>query len=448
MAVPSVARRASSRVGRISLAKLLSVGIWMLGVGGLIVTLVLWSRQRFADPTVTFVTGPVLVGEMIVALAYASVGWLLASVRSGNPIGWLFLGMGTVTAIQLPVILLAGDAGQAPDAVPAGALIGAWLASSAHLPFVGTLGILAFLVFPDGRFVGRRWALAAWSAAIGAVAVSFAMALSPGRLLWYPTLANPYAAPAWTTPLLWTIGVAGGVLFVSGLLAAGLSMVVRYQRATQRGRLQLRWIAFAVVLLTLTAAPFLTVRYVMEVPYEVASLLAAGLVMAAGALPLAAAIAVLRYRLLDIDLIINRTLVYVSLSAILGGLLAASSAVSQRIFVALTGDTSDIAIVLATLVVAGAFTPIQRAVQGVADRYVKPAGAATADAAPIPPAASAPATAASPPSALEGAAPAELNVMLRPILARLDQLEGRIAEVEPKRPAPRSPSAPPPGEAT
>src|SRR3990172_7479937 len=90
----------------------------------------------------------------------------------------------------------------------------------------------------------------------------------------------------------------------------------------------------------------------MEVPYEVASLLAAGLVMAAGALPLAAAIAVLRYRLLDIDLIINRTHVYVSLSAILGGLLAASSAVSQRIFVALTGDTSDIAIVLATLVVA------------------------------------------------------------------------------------------------
>src|SRR3990170_4953165 len=191
------------------------------------------------------------------------------------------------------------------------------------------------------------------------------MALSPGRLLWYPTLANPYAAPAWTTPLLWTIGVA-----------------------------------------------------------------------------------VLRYRLLDIDLIINRTLVYVSLSAILGGLLAASSAVSQRIFVALTGDTSDIAIVLATLVVAGAFTPIQRAVQGVADRYVKPAGAATADAAPIPPAASAPATAASPPSAAEGAAPAELNVMLRPILARLDRLEGRIAEGEPKRPAPRSPSAPPPGEAT
>ncbi|HKY88925.1 MAG TPA: hypothetical protein VJ141_03025, partial [Candidatus Limnocylindrales bacterium] len=83
MAVPSVARRASSRVGRISLAKLLSAVIWMLGVGGLIVTLVLWSRQRFADPTVTFVTGPVLVGEMIVALAYASVGWLLASVRSG-----------------------------------------------------------------------------------------------------------------------------------------------------------------------------------------------------------------------------------------------------------------------------------------------------------------------------------------------------------------------------
>ncbi len=447
VAVPGVARRSSSRVGRISLAELLSAAIWLLGVAGLVVSLVLWSRQRFASPTVTFVTGPVLVGEMIVALAYASVGWLLASVRSTNPIGWLFLGMGVATAIQLPIIVLAGDADQALQPIPPGTLIGAWLASSAHIPFVGTLAIFAFGVFPDGHFVGRRWALAAWMAAIGAAAVSLAMALSPGGLLWYPALANPFAAPEWATPALWTIGVAGGVLFVLGLLAAGLSMVVRYQSSNERRRLQLRWIAFAVVLLTITAAPFLTVRYVMAAPYDIASLLAAALVVVAGAFPLAAAIAILRYRLLDIDLIINRTLVYVPLSAILTGLFAFLATLVQRIFVAVTGDTSDIAIVLATIVVAATVTPLQRTLQEVADRYVKPARAAAAGASPIPPEASALDAQSPPPSgAMEPGAPAELDATLRRVIAQLEQLESRIAELEPDQPTRGSAGAPPPGE--
>ena len=427
MAVPGAVRPSLLKARRISPAKLLAAVIWLLGVGAVVVSFVLWSRQRFAAPPVTFVTAPVLVGEMIVALAYASVGWLLASVRWRNPIGWLFLGMGVATAIQLPIILLATDADQARQLVPPGTVIGAWLASSAHLPFVGTLGILAFLVFPDGHLVGRRWAFAAWAAAIGAAAISFAMALYPGALLWYRSFDNPFAAPAWTTALLWTIGVAGGVLFVLGLLAAGLSMVVRYERSNARRRLQLRWIAFAVVLLTITAAPFLVVRYVIAVPDEVASFLAASLVVAAGGFPLAAAIAILRHRLFDIDLIMNRTLVYLPLSAILTGLFAFLATLVQRIFVALTGDTSDIAIVLATIVVAATVTPLQRALQEVADRYVKPAGGAAAGASP----------------AQRPVAPAELDATLGPILARLDHLERRIVELEPKRRRPGSARTPP-----
>jgi len=108
---------------------------------------------------------------MIVAFAYASVGWLLASIRPKNPIGWLFLGMGVVTAIQLPLTLLVADAQAASVPVPSATLTGAWLASSAHLPIVGILGIWAILVFleypyvvidgdrvrrTDDRFVYRR----------------------------------------------------------------------------------------------------------------------------------------------------------------------------------------------------------------------------------------------------------------------------------------------------
>jgi hypothetical protein len=166
MAVQSVAKRAPSWWQRLSLANLASGALWILGVGGLAVSFVLWSRQGFAPPPVTFLTGPVLAGEMIVAFAYASVGWLLASVRPRNPIGWLFLGMGVVTAIQLPLPLLVADAQRASTQVPNSTLIGAWLASSAHLPFVGILGICAILVFPTGHLLGRRWTLAGAVAAV------------------------------------------------------------------------------------------------------------------------------------------------------------------------------------------------------------------------------------------------------------------------------------------
>lgn len=440
MTVQGIAKRSPSWWQRLSLPNLASGALWILGVGGLSVTFVLWSRQRFAPPPVTFLTGPVLAGEMIVAFAYASVGWLLASIRPKNPIGWLFLGMGVVTAIQLPLTLLVADAQRASTPVPSATLTGAWLASSAHLPLVGILGIWAILVFPDGHLLGRRWALAGVVAAIGAAAVSVAIALSPGGLLWYPTLANPFAAPASATSGLLIVGIGGGLLFVVGLLAAGVSMVVRYQRSRERGRLQLRWIAFAVVLLTISAAAFLLVRYVLAVPYEIASLLAGLLVLTAGAFPLAAAIAILRYRLLDIDLILNRTIVYVPLSAILAGLFGALASLVQRIFVAVTGDTSDIAIVLTTFMVALTVTPLQGGLQELADRYVKPADATAGSARP--------AGGAEPPAAATSSEPAELDATLHRIVAELEELEERIEELEPKRHARRSTTHRPPSGKT
>jgi hypothetical protein len=432
MAVQSVAKRAPSWWQRLSLANLASGALWILGVGGLAVSFVLWSRQGFAPPPVTFLTGPVLAGEMIVAFAYASVGWLLASVRPRNPIGWLFLGMGVVTAIQLPLPLLVADAQRASTQVPNSTLIGAWLASSAHLPFVGILGIWAILVFPTGHLLGRRWTLAGAVAAVGAGAVAVAIALAPGVLLWYFTLANPFAAPASASSGLLIVGIAGGVLFVTGLLAAGVSMILRYQRSRERGRLQLRWIAFAVALLTSTAAPFLLVRYVLVVPNDIASWFAGLLVLTAGAFPLSAAIAILRYRLLDIDLILNRTIVYVPLSAILAGLFGALAILVQHIFQAVTGgDTSDIAVVLATVMVALTVTPLQRALQELADRYVQPSEKASEPA-------QAAASTESSGADHRSTDPAELDAALHRIVAELEELEERIDELEPKRHVRRS----------
>ena len=140
---------------------------------------------------------------------------------------------------------------------------------------------------------------------------------------------------------------------VTGVLIATVSMVVRYRRSADVQRAQMRWIAAAVVLFAGAGLPFVIVRYGLDLPYSSGSVLLALALVAGCFLPVAAAVAILRHRLYDIDLILNRALVYIPLTGILGGLYAAGVALFQRLFQAVTGDKSDGAVVIATLVLAG-----------------------------------------------------------------------------------------------
>jgi hypothetical protein len=155
--------------------------------------------------------------------------------------------------------------------------------------------------------------------------------------------------------------LAGFALYVAAALVAGTSVVVRYRRAAIEQRQQIKWFAFAGIMFVPGAIAGLSPLLVGQV-----FLLACAFFAVA-----AIAIAILRYRLYEIDLIINRTLVYGALSAILAGIYTASITLSQRIFTAVTGERSDAAIVLTTLIVVSLFTPLKTKLQETVDRRLK-----------------------------------------------------------------------------
>jgi hypothetical protein len=337
------------------------------------VDIFVWAGQRFAPPPVSFIRGQsVFVAEMFYAIAYAFMGWLLATRLWRNPLGWVFLVLGVTMALQLGVTFFVEEAHQAFRPVGYPLLVGAWVASSVHLPSVVVLTTIVFLRFPTGKLLTSRWRVAGWLTFFGALFVALGIGLEPEGLAWYPTLPNVFAVPFSYRPLLGVLTVVGLVSMVSGVLLATTSMVLRYRQSAAVERAQLRWIAAAVIVLSAGGIPFIVARYGLNMDYASGQILLSIALVAACFLPIAAAVAVLRHRLYDIDLILKRAFVYLPLTGILGGFYAAGVALFQRVFVAITGDKSDAAVVITTLVLAGMFTPIRNSIQNLVDRHFKP----------------------------------------------------------------------------
>lgn len=337
----------------------------------------LWAGIRFQPPHISFIQGSVVfVAEFFYAISYAAMGWLLATRVPRNLLGWLFLFLGLAMAAQLAVTFSIEGIYQAFRPLDTSLLFGAWVASSLHLPLTVLLTTVVFLRFPTGKLLSKRWAIAGWMTLVGALIVGIAVGLNPSGLAWYPSLPNIFGAPFETRAALQTAELVGLVLMVTGAVIATISMVFRYRQSADVQRAQMRWIAAAVLLFAGAGLPFVIVRYALDLPYSAGHLLMA-LALAAGCfLPVAAAIAILRHRLYDIDLILNRALVYIPLTGILGGLYAAGVALFQRLFTAVTGDKSDGAVVITTLVLAGMFTPIKNWLQTFVDKRFKPLAAA------------------------------------------------------------------------
>lgn len=356
-------------------AQLLAGGLFLATIAAVIADLALWGGQRFRPPPVSFIQGPAIyIVEMAMALAYGAMGWLLATRVARNPLGWLFLFIGLAMAAQLLTTFLVQQSHQVFRPVEPLALAAAWAGSTLHLPLTVVLLMFVFMLFPNGHPLGRRWALAGWAGVIGAVLVVLAVGLAPEGLQWFPSLPNPLAAPEAVRPLLPFINFVGVTLMIGGAVVATGSLIVRYQRSLSVERAQLRWIAVAVVFLTAAGVPFVAARYVLDLDYASGELMLAIALAAGSFLPVAAAVAVMRHRLYDIDLILNRALVYLPLTAILGGMYTGGVAFSQRVFVTVTGDRSDAAIVLTTLITASMFTTIRNWLQSFVDKRFKPAG--------------------------------------------------------------------------
>jgi hypothetical protein len=292
---------------------------------------------------------------------YPIAGALIVSRIPRNVVGWLLV----VAGLAMSLVSLAGAYGLAGADDATGAQFAAWLASWIFVPALALSGVLLLLLFPTGTPPGRRWRFVVVAVAVLGVATAIGYAFRPGELAIGGSIQNPFGfKPAGGA--LSFLARLGDVLFPLAVLAALVSMIVRYQGAGSEERQQLKWFAYAAaVMLVGLAVASLPLPPLALVGWVVA---AAGL----AALPVMVAIAVFKYRLYDIDLIISETLIYIGLVAILGGLFTGSIAFFQRVFVALTGDTSDAAIVITALIIAGVLTPIRKALEGAIERRFNP----------------------------------------------------------------------------
>ena len=291
----------------------------------------------------------------LIAAPFAIVGVLVASRRPRNPIGWLFLAFAVVAAFAVSADRYAFYAlVEHPGSLPGGAWV-AWTASGIWHPAFGFF-VFSFLLFPDGRLPSARWRPVAWIAAanylVGGVL----------GLLWGPLFGEffPYAEPPFRLPDYFVVEVAFTVfIFVNFALLAlsAVSLVLRLRRATGVKRQQLKWFVYAVALFALVFPPSVIVLGDGRL-----------IVFLLPLVPASAGIAILRYRLFDIDILINRTLVYGTLTVLLATTYVGSVVALQAVLRVLSGQESTLAVVASTLAIAALFNPLRRRLQRFVDR--------------------------------------------------------------------------------
>jgi hypothetical protein len=291
----------------------------------------------------------------------ALVGAVVVSRLPGNAIGWVLLVLGLTLGLA-NTLASYGTLGTTTDHGPLPADdVAAWIGSWTFLPIVFG-GVLALLhLFPDGRFLSARWRRGAQLSAVVLVAATLVEALRPGPMDDASGIDNPVGAHGWLAEV---VSVGQNVTDPLALPALGLAaaaLVVRFRRSSGVERQQLKWISYSLVLVGVSLGLTASVpAFADRITFFL------GLFALSG-VPLAIGVAMLRYRLYDIDLVINRTLVYGALTATLAAVYLASVLLLQ---VALSSVTqgSSFAIAVSTLAVAGLFRPARARIQRGVDR--------------------------------------------------------------------------------
>jgi hypothetical protein len=241
------------------------------------------------------------------------------------------------------------------------------------VPAVGLLGTYLLLLFPDGRLPSRRWRPLAWLPGAVIVSLIIGVMLAPGPLDTLEGVRNPFGLEG----LRWVTVAAYAILPLLPLcmLASGLSLVLRYRRSRGEERQQIKWIAFAASVVVIVYLVAMVASFIR--PSDAWStvgsefwlnLLTLAALLSFITIPVAVGFAMLRYRLYEIDLLINRTLVYGSLTVMLALVYVGVVLSLQYVFRALTGQESQLAVVASTLVIAALFSPLRRLVQRFVDR--------------------------------------------------------------------------------
>lgn len=312
----------------------------------------------------------VAIGIAVVLLMFPMAGVVIATRQQANPIGWILLAIGAGWG------LLAGATGYAdygvrlhPGSLP-GADVAAVLTVTVWAPPVGLTGTFLLLLFPAGRLPGPRWR---WPAYVGTAAMAACTLAGPLdadvlRDGVYSRVENPMGVRA-LAPLVSVLDYAVLVLAVSMVVSAA-SLVVRFRRAGLVEREQVKWLA--------AAAGLSASIYLVDLCISVAAggsgpepvwrlLLDDTFVLSLGFIPAAIGVAVLRYRLYDIDVIIRRTLVYSALVGCLAALYLSGVYAIQAAVRSVSGQSGTLAVTVSTLFVAAAFQPLRARIQRAVD---------------------------------------------------------------------------------
>jgi hypothetical protein len=293
-------------------------------------------------------------------LAFTTVGAVILARRPGNRVGWLCWAIG----FAITVSILGSKQVWAVLAHQGRSSAWAVLPQLGTMLWLGTLlGLLPFLVllFPTGRLLSPRWRPVAWALGLVLGLYLIARLFAPGPV--DPKLPdNPLGIES-AEGLLQLIQTMAGVAVPFLVLAVLASVVLRFRRSQGEERQQLKWFTFVV------AADVVLIPGVGEVAQRAAPMLGELVVFPAtiSLIPIAIGVAVLKYRLYDIDRLINRTLVYGLLTALLIGVYAGLVFLLGRLLDPATGD-SALAVAASTLAVAALFQPARRRVQTVVDR--------------------------------------------------------------------------------
>jgi hypothetical protein len=332
---------------------MLAWSLWLLAfgccVGGLLVTLAMTRPLTVA----VLVDGA--VRALVYPLGYATIGLVLTLRRPANPIGWLFAAAGLAWSLPIPaepwLERLLAEHRQLPLLAQAAAVYGEFNWAPATV-----LGVtLPALLVPDGRLRSRRWRPVAATAVAAAALALVGGALAPSRLDDHP-IPNPFGLPGPAGTTASALAGLGTILWIASMVASLTCVVLRFRSSRGVERQQLRWVAAAA-----TAA---VVGLLGGAGTPQRTVLSSCLYAMVLCIPTGVAVAVLRYRLWDLDRLVSRTVTYAAVT----GLLILPYLLILPIVTRLAGNAGGLAVAAATLTAVAAFAPLRRRVQDLVDR--------------------------------------------------------------------------------
>jgi two-component system NarL family sensor kinase len=299
------------------------------------------------------------VATVLQTLAWAAAGALIVTKRPRNPFGWIFCGAGLaagVTALgnEYAVLALA-----VPGRFPGGQWV-LWVANWSWVLYFGVIPIV-LLVFPDGRLLSRKWAPVMVVAVAATAALLVAQILRPGSMVGETAniafAENPVGVQTWAAPLT-TVSFLSHAVVDMVLVVGVASLLLRFRRARGDERLQLKWLASVAVFLPIAiASTYLAPGTDSSLAFKLNIALLTGTIT----------VAVLKYRLYDIDVVLKRSLVYATLTVVVLGIYVAVVAMAGALLQARAGPVPSL---IATGVVAAAFSPLRHRLQSAVDRML------------------------------------------------------------------------------